>query len=144
MFILMLFIKVILGLFIIALILVCITSIFLLMTVGKAGKAATQSSSGSHQDDDEPEMVNHPDHYNRPGQKECIVEMEEKFGPAAVQYFCLLSRYKYLYRCGMKDDATQDISKANWYCDKFRALDGDDELLNIVPDNIKEAMRYES
>ena len=63
---------------------------------------------------------------------------------AAVQYFCLLSRYKYLYRCGMKDDATQDISKANWYCDKFRALDGDDELLNIVPDNIKEAMRYES
>lgn len=89
-------------------------------------------------------MVNHPDHYNRPGQKECIVEMEEKFGLAAVQYFCLLSRYKYLYRCGMKDDATQDISKANWYCDKFRALDGDDELLNIVPDNIKEAMRYES
>ena len=86
MFILMLFIKVILGLFIIALILVFITSIFLLMTVGKAGKAATQSSSGSHQDDDEPEMVNHPDHYNRPGQKECIVEMEEKFGPAAVQY----------------------------------------------------------
>ena len=69
MFILMLFIKVILGLFIIALILVFITSIFLLMTVGKAGKAATQSSSGSHQDDDEPEMVNHPDHYNRPGQK---------------------------------------------------------------------------
>ena len=144
MFILMLFIKVILGLFIIALILVCITPIFLLMTVGKADKAATQSSSGSHQDDDEPEMVNHPDHYNRPGQKECIVEMEEKFGLAAVQYFCLLSRYKYLYRCGMKDDATQDISKANWYCDKFRALDGDDELLNIVPDNIKEAMRYES
>lgn len=46
MFILMLFIKVILGLFIIALILVFITPIFLLMTVGKADKAATQSSSG--------------------------------------------------------------------------------------------------
>ena len=74
MFILMLFIKVILGLFIIALILIFITAIFLLMTVGKADKAATQSS-GSHQDDDEPEMVNHPDHYNRPGQKECIIEM---------------------------------------------------------------------
>lgn len=144
MFILMLFIKVILGLFIIALSLVFITSIFLPMTVGKEDKAATQSSAGSHQDDDEPEMVNHPDHYNRPGQKECIVEMEEKFGPAAVQYFCLLSRYKYLYRCGTKDDATQDIAKANWYCDKFRALDGDDELLNIVPNNIKEVMHYES
>lgn len=86
MFILMLFIKVILGLFIIALILAFITAIFLLMTVGKAGKAATQSSSGSHQDD-EPELVNHPDHYNRPGQKECIVEMEEKFGPAARAVF---------------------------------------------------------
>ena len=42
MFILMLFIKVILGLFIIALILAFITAIFLLMTVGKAGIAATQ------------------------------------------------------------------------------------------------------
>ena len=70
MFILMLFIKVILGLFIIAFILVFITSIFLPMTVGKEDKAATQSSAGSRQDDDEPEMVNHPDHYNRPGQKE--------------------------------------------------------------------------
>ena len=139
MFILMLFIKFILGLFIIALILVFITSIFLLMTVGKAGKAATQASSGSHQDDDEPEMVNHPDHYNRPGQKECIVEMEEKFGPAAVQYFCLLSRYKYLYRCGLKDGTTQELSKANWYRNRFLSLGGDDKLLNIVPDNAKAA-----
>lgn len=139
MFILMLFIKVILGLFIIALILAFITAIFLLMTVGKADKAATQSPAGIHQDDDEPEMVNHPDHYNRPGQKECIVEMEEKFGTAAVQYFCLLSRYKYLYRCGLKDGTTQELSKANWYRNRFLSLSGDDKLLNIVPDNAKAA-----
>lgn len=84
-------------------------------------------------------MVNHPDHYNRPGQKECIVEMEERFGTAAVQYFCLLSRYKYLYRCGLKDGATQELSKANWYKDKFLSLGGDDKLLKIVPDNANAA-----
>ena len=54
---------------------------------------------------------------------------------AAVQYFCLLSRYKYLYRCGLKDGATQELSKANWYKDKFLSLGGDDKLLKIVPDN---------
>lgn len=87
MFILMLFIKVILGLFIIALILVFITSIFLLMTVGKAGKAATQSSSGSHQDDDEPEMVNHPDHYNRPGQKGALSKWRRNSVPPPCSIF---------------------------------------------------------
>ena len=63
--------------------------------------------------------------------------MEEKFGSRYVQHFCLLSRYKYLYRCGLKDGTTQDLSKANWYKDKFLSLGGDDELLNIVPDNAK-------
>lgn len=85
--------------------------------------------------------------------------MEERFGTAAVRYFCLLSRYKYLYRCGLKDGATQELSKANWYKDKFLSLGGDDKLLKIVPDNAKaaayqrmggnaciekEAMRHES
>ena len=65
--------------------------------------------------------------------------MEEKFGPAAVQYFCLLSRYKYLYRCGLKDGTTQELSKANWYRNRFLSLGGDDKLLNIVPDNAKAA-----
>ena len=136
MFILMLFVKVILGLLIIALILALFPAIFLLMTVGTE-KMATQSLPGIYQDDDKPEMVHHPDHYNRPGQKECIVEMEEKFGPRAVMYFCLLSRYKYLYRCGLKDGTTQELSKACWYKDKFLSLGGDDELLNIVPDNAR-------
>ena len=65
--------------------------------------------------------------------------MEEKFGTKYVQHFCLLSRYKYLYRCGLKDGATQELSKANWYRNKFLSLGGDDELLNIVPDNAKAA-----
>ena len=131
--------KVLMGLFVIALVLAFITAIFLLGAVVATLGTATQPLFGRDQEDDEPEMVNHPDHYNRPGQKECIVEMEERFGPAAVQYFCLLSRYKYLYRCGLKDGTTQDFSKAKWYKDKFLSLGGDDELLNIIPDNAKAA-----
>lgn len=126
--------KVLLGLFIIALVLAFITAIFLLGAIVATMGTATHPLIGRDQDD-EPEMVNHPDHYNRPGQKECIVEMEERFGTAAVQYFCLLSRYKYLYRCGLKDGATQELSKADWYKDKFLSLGGDDKLLKIVPDN---------
>lgn len=33
------------------------------------------------------EMVNHPKHYNKEGRKECIVEMEEKYGTEAVIHF---------------------------------------------------------
>lgn len=131
--------KVLMGLFVIALVLAFIAAIFLLGAIVATLGTATQPLFGMDQVDDEPEMVNHPDHYNRPGQKECIVEMEERFGTAAVRYFCLLSRYKYLYRCGLKDGTTQDFSKAKWYKDKFLSLGGDDELLNIIPDNAKAA-----
>ena len=151
--------KVLMGLFVIALVLAFITAIFLLGAIVATLGTATQPLFGRDRENDEPEMVNHPDHYNRPGQKECIIEMEERFGTAAVQYFCLLSRYKYLYRCGLKDGATQELSKANWYKDKFLSLGGDDKLLKIVPDNAnatayqqmggnacieKEAMSHES
>lgn len=129
--------KVLMGLFVIALVLAFITAIFLLGAIVATLGTATQPLFGRDRENDEPEMVNHPDHYNRPGQKECIIEMEERFGTAAVQYFCLLSRYKYLYRCGLKDGATQELSKANWYRDKFLSLGGDDKLLKIVPDNAK-------
>lgn len=63
------------------------------------------------------EMVNHPSHYNIDGRKECIVEIEEKFGFLALLYFCCGNAYKYLYRAGMKDDNSreQDIEKAKWY-----------------------------
>lgn len=29
-------------------------------------------------------MIDHPEHYRKPGRKECIDEMLEKFGPVAV------------------------------------------------------------
>ena len=63
------------------------------------------------------EHVNHPSHYCQPGKKECIVEMEEKFGVNAVYYFCICNAYKYRYRAGEKDGnpQEQDLKKAEWY-----------------------------
>lgn len=63
------------------------------------------------------EMVNHPDHYNVPGKKECIEEMRDKYGDEAVIHFCMLSAYKYQYRAGIKEVKTkeEDLAKAQWY-----------------------------
>ena len=79
--------------------------------------------------------VDHPDHYNQPGQKECIDEMAEKFGTEAVKQFCLLNWFKYLYRHTMKN-GQEDLDKAEWYKDKFLALGGSPDQL-ILPDNYR-------
>ena len=70
------------------------------------------------------EQVNHPNHYNLAGRKECIVEMEEKYGPEITAIFCLTNSYKYLYRAGAKfgNPARQDIDKARWYFDYCNKL----------------------
>ena len=70
------------------------------------------------------EQVNHPSHYNKAGRKECIVEMEEKYGIPATVGFCLMNTYKYLYRAGDKfgNSALQDESKARWYFDYANKL----------------------
>lgn len=61
--------------------------------------------------------VNHPKHYQKPGHRECIIEMEEQFGALALYYFCRLNAYKYEYRAGLKGDADEDLKKAQWYND---------------------------
>lgn len=63
------------------------------------------------------EKVNHPKHYIKSGKKECIVEMQEKYGTANTAIFCLMSAYKYLYRAGEKEGEAydEDIAKAKWY-----------------------------
>ena len=70
------------------------------------------------------DQVNHPQHYSQEGRKECIVEMEEKYGPGVTAIFCLTNAYKYLYRAGSKVDnpMDQDKNKARWYfnyCNKL-------------------------
>jgi len=62
-------------------------------------------------------LVNHPVHYNKSNRKECIVEMQDRFGTYITIVFCLTNAYKYLYRAGQKEDnpKEQDIDKAKWY-----------------------------
>ena len=68
--------------------------------------------------------VEHPSHYNKAGRKECIVEMEEKYGAEATAIFSLLSAYKYSYRAGDKADTPleQDINKAKYYFEHTNKL----------------------
>lgn len=59
--------------------------------------------------------VDHPPHYNIPGRRECIVEMEDVLGAEAVYYFCLGNSFKYRYRKNDKGQRDSDLAKANWY-----------------------------
>lgn len=70
------------------------------------------------------EYVNHPDHYQKEGRKECIVEMQDRFGSYITIIFDLTNAYKYLYRAGLKDNNSmeQDISKARWYYNHAMSL----------------------
>ena len=72
------------------------------------------------------ELINHPSHYQKDGRKECIVEMEEKYGTEITAVFCLTNAIKYLYRAGEKfgESANKDISKAKWYFDYTNMLIG--------------------
>ena len=65
--------------------------------------------------------VNHPSHYNKPGRKECIEEMIEKYGITETIIFCKLNVHKYLYRFDEKGGA-EDIQKGAWYLDKVLEL----------------------
>lgn len=70
------------------------------------------------------EYINHPSHYLKGDRKECIVEMEEKYGAEMTAIFCLTNAYKYLYRAGEKDgnSAMQDNLKARWCFDYANKL----------------------
>ena len=68
--------------------------------------------------------VNHPSHYET-GKFECIEVMKEIFGIEAVQNFCLLNAFKYLYRCEHKANKDEDIKKANWYLNKRIELESE-------------------
>ena len=68
------------------------------------------------------DRVNHPSHYNLPDRKECIDEMIDIYGLKDVAKWCEITAYKYKYRAGHKDSATEDMSKATWYIIKAREL----------------------
>ena len=68
------------------------------------------------------DAVNHPDHYNIPGRKECINEMLDQFGIDKVMAFCELSAYKYQYRHELKG-GNIDLDRAGWCLDKLEVLE---------------------
>ena len=76
-------------------------------------------------------MVDHPTHYTKPGRKECIVEMRERYGSYITAIFCLTNAYKYLYRAGEKahNPEQQDLDKAKWYFNYAKELTLDGEGL---------------
>jgi len=61
--------------------------------------------------------VDHPSHYNIPGKKECIVQMQEDYGRLFVYFFDCGNGYKYFYRAGFKESEScdKDLEKAKWY-----------------------------
>jgi hypothetical protein len=63
------------------------------------------------------DLVNHPDHYNHEGRKECWDEMIDLFGMYYTGIFDLLTAYKYFYRADTKDGNSreQDIAEMNNY-----------------------------
>ena len=65
--------------------------------------------------------VTHPAHYCT-GKYECIEVMTEVFGVEAVQAFCRLNAFKYLFRSERKN-GVEDIKKANWYLTRFLMLE---------------------
>lgn len=69
------------------------------------------------------EMVNHPQHYNH-GKYECIDVMVENFGKEAVQHFCLLNAFKYVWRTNYKN-GVEDVKKAMFYLDYYLKLEGE-------------------
>ncbi len=64
--------------------------------------------------------VNHPSHYNQGG-IECIDAMVAAYGKEAVENFCLLNAFKYVWRNRDKN-GFEDIDKAIWYLNKAKEL----------------------
>lgn len=72
-------------------------------------------------EEDAVDMVNRPPHYTH-GKYECIDVMVDTFGKEAVQHFCLLNAFKYVWRSEHKN-GIEDVKKAWWYLDKYLQLE---------------------
>ena len=72
---------------------------------------------------DEFNSVNHPSHYNQGG-IECIDAMIAAYGKEAVENFCLINAFKYIWRNRDKN-GFEDIDKAIWYLNKVKELNSD-------------------
>ena len=66
----------------------------------------------------EVDAVNHPPHY-KIGGIETIEYMKAKSTPEEFKGQLRLTAIKYLSRTGYKDDALQDLKKAQWYLNRL-------------------------
>jgi hypothetical protein len=64
------------------------------------------------------DSVNHPPHY-KVGGIETIEYMKAKSTPEEFKGHLRLTAIKYLSRTGYKDDALQDLKKAQWYLNRL-------------------------
>ena len=64
------------------------------------------------------DAVNHPAHY-KVGGIETIEYMKAKSTPEEFKGHLRLTAIKYLSRTGYKDDALQDLKKAQWYLNRL-------------------------
>ena len=62
-----------------------------------------------------------PSHY-KAGKYECINVMIAIFGKKAVQIFCILNAFKYIFRFQNKN-GLEDVKKARWYISKYIELE---------------------
>lgn len=69
-------------------------------------------------DDFTADVVNHPAHYTQGG-IECIDAIRASMTKEAFCGYCKGNVIKYLWRCGLKDDAKQELEKARWYLDRW-------------------------
>ena len=60
------------------------------------------------------DMVNHPPHYQTADGLEAIDVIKAYFK----ENYNLGQVFKYIARCGKKNDAIEDLKKARWYLDK--------------------------
>lgn len=81
------------------------------------------------EDNDNYEMVNHPQHYNE-YDIEVIEMMKRIWGVEATILFCQMNAYKYRQRMGLKPGQSidQDLAKERWYLNKAKELKIENKL----------------
>lgn len=69
-----------------------------------------------------PDMVNQPNHYMLSDGRDCFDVMIELFGKEAVQTYCVLNAFTYLWRHARKN-GTEDVLKSEYNLAKYKELE---------------------
>jgi hypothetical protein len=89
------------------------------------------------------DAVNHPPHY-KVGGIETIDYMKAKATPEEFKGHLRLTALKYLSRTGYKDDALQDLKKAQWYLNRLiEECEGSEQSLKGVTGKRYEEVKFD-